>query len=237
LYSGPAITQAGGSVPDGNDQALLDRIGSDLHRMEGLEQTVPATHAQIQPTQNLEWVNRQFEGDPAMRRDYLQAAAAHPHLFREGETAIVSHVEPVVRHFAADDLTRRDYFRAVAADPSLLRQKPAGVIDNLEAVMQHYDADSPMRKEYVQAAVNQPALLRTPPEAVFAMIEATVDQLTAQGQTRRDGLAASPLPSTSLPSSTAPTPVQVADSSPLPSPRVQNPVLYVSYVDAPSRAR
>ena len=170
-------------MSDGNDQALLDRLTSGIHAMQGLEEAAAARPEQLQTTANAAWVRQQFDADPQMRRDYLQAAAAHPHLFRRDEAAIVSHVEAVVRHFAPDGLTRGDYFKAVAGDPALILQKPATVIGNLEAVMEHYAADRPMRSEYLQAAVAQPILLRTPPETVFASIEATADQLTAQGLT------------------------------------------------------
>jgi hypothetical protein len=261
VYVISAITQLGVLVSDDTHQTLLDRVATGIHGLEGLQESSPASPAHFQPAGHAAWVRRQFDADPIMGRDYLQAAARHPHLFRNDTAGIMSHVEAVVRHFAADGLTRQDYFKAVAADPVLLLQKPASVITNVEAVMDHYAADQLMRCDYLQAAVDQPILFRTSPAAVFANIEATVDRLEAQGFTRSDCLSRAvdrprlfvhgpqPLRARTTPETgpiplaapqdtpTAQPPGQVADSSPLPSTCVQNPALYVSYVAGQGRAR
>jgi hypothetical protein len=161
-------------VSDEGDQALLDRVVTGLRDFVG-----QPGHRQIKS--NAEWARRQFETDAGKRRDYLQAAVQHSHLFQTDAAAILGHVEPVVAHFASDGLTREDYFRAVAAEPRLLLQKPATVINNLEAVMTHYDANLAMRREYLQSALAQPELFRTAPSQVFAAIEAEADRLEAQG--------------------------------------------------------
>ncbi len=271
MYAEPAISQVGFPVADDSDAALLDRLGSGLRRLLGTEPASPAPPAQEfdgdvqaephRPSGHAAWLRQQSDGDPAMRRDYLQAAAAHPHLFREDDALLTGHVETVVRHFAQDGLTRRDYFQALATDPRLLLQKPATVIGNLEAVMDHYAADAAMRRDYLQAAVAQPVLFRAPPERIFATIEATADRLEAQGITRSDLLRRAVDPPRSFTQEpeairapavleTGPAPPdapqamptalpagQAAASSPLPSTRVVNPVLYVSYVPAQGRAR
>ena len=174
-----AITQVGGFVADENNPSLLDRVVTGLRDLVG-----QPGHRQIKS--NVEWVRQQFDADPAMRREYLQAAVRHPHIFRNDEAPIVSNVETVVGHFARDGLTRSDYFKAVAAEPQLLLQKPATVIRNLEAVMDHYAADQPMRREYLQAAARSAHPVPHAPEAVIASIEAAVDRLEAQGVTRSD---------------------------------------------------
>jgi hypothetical protein len=235
-----AITQVGGFVADGNDPSLLDRVVAGLRDFVG-----HPGHRQIKS--NAEWVRQQLEADPAMRREYLQAAAMHPDVFQNDEAPIVSNVESVVGHFARDGLTRNDYFKALDAEPLLLRQKPAVIISNVEAVMDHYAADQPMRTEYLQAAVEQPVLFRTPPQAVVAAIEAAVDRLEARGVTQSDILrqaANRPQlvtqgPELIRPRTTPETSPQLADasatgqmavSSQLPSTSVNNPALYVCYV-------
>jgi hypothetical protein len=241
-------------VADDNDQALLDRVVTGLRDFVG-----EPGHRQIKS--NAEWVRQQLEADPAMRQEYLQAAAMHPDVFQNDE-ATVSNVKAVVGHFARDGLTRSDYFKALAAEPLLLRQKPATIISNVEAVMDHYAADQPMRTEYLQAAVDQPILFRTRPEAVFAAIEATVDRMEAQGITRSnfrsqaakpslvsnrqpEAIKAQQHPTTApaLPTAEQAMPAaiptgQAAAAGPLPSTFVHNPALYVSYVGpAQRRAR
>ena len=232
-------------MADGNDQSLLDRVVTGLRDFVG-----QPGHRQIKS--NAEWVRQQFEADPAMRREYLQAAVMHPDVFQNDE-ATVSNVKAVVGHFARDGLTRSDYFKALAAEPLLLRQKPAALINNIEAVLDHYAADQPLRTEYLQAAVEQPVLFRTPPEAVFAAIEAAVDRLEAQGVTRSgilrqaanrpriitqgpEAIHAPTTLETSTPLPNAPANGQMAVSSQLPSTSVNNAALYVSYV-APAQGR
>ena len=238
----------GVSVADESEPALLGQVATGINSLGGLEVAVSARPAQFQLAGNLAWARRQSEGNPAMRRDYLQAAARHPHVFQTDDATIVSHVETVVSHFAKDGLTRPDYFKAVAAEPGLLLQKPATVINNLEKVMDHYAADQLMRSDYLQAAVDQPILFRTPPENIIATIEAMADRLEAQGVTRIDCLRQAvdrsrlftqgpeairrpTSPETSPPASDVASPSQPPASSPLPSTAVQNPVLCVSYVD------
>jgi len=75
-------------MADDSDAALLDRVTSGLHAMEGLEEADPARPQQLQTTTNAAWVRQQFDANPAMRQDYLQASAAHPHLFRDDETTL-----------------------------------------------------------------------------------------------------------------------------------------------------
>jgi hypothetical protein len=164
-------------VPQGSDQALITRVATGVGDFVGL--TSPG---QRQQATNAEWLLERYNADPAMWRDYLQAAARHPHLFQLNESpAIAGHIEPVVAHFAADGLTRQDYFRAVAAEPLLLRQKPDTVINNLETVMTHYAANLPMRREYLQSAIAQPELFGTQPSQVFAAVEAEADRLEGEG--------------------------------------------------------
>jgi hypothetical protein len=241
VYAVSAIAQVGGFVADENDQTLLDRVVTGLRDFVG-----QPGHRQIKS--NAEWVRQQFEADPALRHEYLQAAVTHPDIFQD-DVAAVSNVKAVVGHFARDGLTRSDYFKALAAEPLLLRQKPAALINNIEAVLDHYAADQPMRTEFLQAAVEQPVLFRTPPQAVVASIEAAVDRLEAQGVTRSDllrqaddrtriaiqgpeALQARSTLATTPPLPDAPPTGQAAASSPLPSTFVHNPALYVSYVDS-----
>jgi hypothetical protein len=242
-------------VADESDQALLDRVATGISSLGGLEKSADARPAQFRPAGAEAWVRQQYDANPDMWPDYLQAGIRHPHLFQNGTASVMLHVEPVVRHFARGGLTRSDYFKAVAADPQLLLQKPAEVIRNLETVMDHYAADSLMRSDYIQAAVDQPILFRTRPEAVFAAIEATVDRMESQGITRSDCLRqavdrprlftqgpeaiwAPMTPETHPALPEAPSSGQAAASSPLPSTFVHNPALYVSYVGpAQGRAR
>lgn len=240
------------SMADGSDPSLLDRLKNFIRSFQGQEQAAPASEEQLRPSGHAAWVRQQFDADPTMGPDYMQAAVQHPHIFQSGDAAILIHVEPVVRHFAKDGLTRGEYFKAVAAEPRLLLQKPATVIRNLETVMDHYAADQLMRSDYVQAAVDQPILLRTRPEAVIANIDATADHLEAEGITRSDylrravdkprlltqapqAIRAQPTLETNPALPEDASPGQVATASPLPSTQVQNPVLYVSYV-APAQA-
>src|ERR1017187_7640655 len=97
------------------DPALLDRVVTGLRDIVG-----QPGHRQTKS--NAEWVRQQFDADPAMRRDYCQAAVMHPQLFQNDEGTIISNVEAVVGHFARDGLTRSEYFKALAAEPLLLRQ-------------------------------------------------------------------------------------------------------------------
>ena len=115
-------------MPEGSDQALLDRVVTGLRDFVG-----QPGHRQIKS--NAEWVRRQFDANPAMRQEYLQAAVMHPQLFQNDQATIVSNVEAVVAHFASDGLTREDYFRGPRRRPVLLRQKPSTVISNIETVM------------------------------------------------------------------------------------------------------
>ena len=234
-------------MSDENDQALLDRVATGISSLEGMEKSADARPAQFRPAGAEAWVRSQYEANPAMWPDYLQAAIRQPHLFQNGTASVMSHVEPVVSHFARDGLTRPDYFKVVASEPQLLLQKPADVIRNLETVMDHYAADQLMRSDYVQAAVDQPILFRTRPEAVVATIEAAVDRLEAQGVTRSDilrqaahrpriftqgpdALRVRTTLQTSPPLPDAPATGPATASSPLPSTAVDKPVLYVSYV-------
>jgi hypothetical protein len=244
-------------MSEGSDHALLDRAASGIHGPEGPEQSSAPLPGQLQPAGSAEPLRHQFDA-AAIRRDYLQAAVAHPHLFREDDAALAAHVEAVVGHFAADGLTRADYFKALATDPRLLRQKPTSVIGNVEAVMDRYDATPALRRDYLRAAVQQPPLFRTPPAAVFATIEAAADRLEAQGVTSTDLQHRAAMPSGGLrqesevittgadpettPASAAGTPPPIAPGhaatpSPLPSTCAQHPTLFVSYVPAQVRAR
>lgn len=235
-------------MPDGDDQALLDRMATGLKGMEGFEQATPARSETLQTKTKAAWLRQQYTADPAMWRDYVQAAVRHPHLFQLNDSAAIAlHVEPVVRHFAADGFTREAYFKAVAGEPTLLLQKPAVIIKNLETVMDHYAADQLMRTEYLQAAVDQPILFRHTPEQVIATVEAAVDQMEAQGVTRADCVRQAierprlftkraqaiwvrsiPANSPALPDTLATG--QTAAVSPLPSTAVDKPVLCVSSV-------
>ena len=64
-------------MPDGNDQALLDHITTGLHRLTGLPEAIVHPPGHLQTKRNAEWVRSQFDADPAMRQDYLQAAVMH----------------------------------------------------------------------------------------------------------------------------------------------------------------
>jgi len=102
-------------VSDGSDQALLDRVATDVHSLEIVEESSAPRPAQFRPTGHTAWVRQQLDADAALRRDYTQAAGAHPHLSHHDLAAIVSHVEPLVSHvadapFGRDaDQTRRSY--------------------------------------------------------------------------------------------------------------------------------
>jgi hypothetical protein len=140
-------------MADENDQALLDRVATGISSLEGMEKLADARPAQFRPAWAEAWARQQYDANPAIWPDYLQAAIRQPHLFQNGTASVMSHVEPVVSHFARDGLTRPDYFKAVAAEPQLVLQKPADVIRNLETVMDHYAADQLIRSDYVQAAL------------------------------------------------------------------------------------
>jgi hypothetical protein len=103
-------------ITDGNTPALLDRVVTGLRDFVG-----QPGHRQIKS--NAEWVRQQFDVNPAMQREYRQAAVMHPQLFQNEDATIVSNVETVVGHFASDGLTRSHYFKVLAAEPLLLRQK------------------------------------------------------------------------------------------------------------------
>lgn len=168
-----------------DDSALVDRVAGGMRSMEGLEVTAPARPETVQTKSNADWLREQYNADPHMWRDYLQATARHPHLFQvKDSVAIAIHVEPVVQHFARDGLTREAYLKAVAADPQLIHQKPSAVIGNIEQVMDHYAADQAMRTDYLQAAVRQPELFQMTPDTAIATIKAAADKLEPQGIAR-----------------------------------------------------
>jgi hypothetical protein len=233
-------------MTDGNNPQLLDRLVGGLRDFVG-----QPGHRQIKT--NAEWVRQQFDANPAMRREYLQAAVSYPQLFQNDEATIFSNVEAVVGHFARDGLTRSDYFKALDAEPLLLRQKPAALINNIDAVLDHYAADQQMRTDYLRAAADQPILFRTPSTMVFASIEAAVDHLEDEGITRSDylrravdeprlltqapqAIRARTTPESSPPLTDRAQTGQMAVSGQLPSTVVVNPALYMSYV-APAQAR
>jgi hypothetical protein len=92
-------------MTDGNNPALLGRVVTGLRDFVG-----QPGHRQVKS--NVEWVRQQFDANPTMRREYLQAASMHPDVFQNDEATILSNVEAAVGHFARDGLTRSDYFQA-----------------------------------------------------------------------------------------------------------------------------
>jgi hypothetical protein len=94
-------------VADQDDPSLLDRITIGWNCWRGLAQTSAGEPPEYRPVGHDAWVQQQYQANPGMGRDYLQAAAMHPYLFRHDTAAIIAHVEPVVSHFAPDGLNSR----------------------------------------------------------------------------------------------------------------------------------
>ena len=171
-------------MSDGNDPALLDHAVTGIHRLMGVPEAIAYPPGHLQTKRNAEWVRSQFDADPDMRREYLQAAVMHPHVFQNDEATIVSNVETVVGHFAADGLTRSDYFKVLAAEPLLLRQKPAAIISDVESgPAVTTTADQPMRTGISRRPSSSRSCSAARPRRFSPASRQEVDRSEAQGVT------------------------------------------------------